>query len=88
MNDTVRKAIEALEAGAAEARSSSSRSVSEARARLHRAIREASSHLDGDPESELPPEPEDIISRLQRQSQDIAEDLRRVERLMHDRTGR
>lgn len=30
-------------------------------------------------------EPEDVISRLERQSQDIADDLRRAQRLMRER---
>ncbi len=43
-------------------------------------------HLEAD-EQLRGPDPEDVMNRLERQSQDIAEDLRRVDRLMKRRMG-
>jgi hypothetical protein len=85
VNENLRRAVEALEAGAAEVRALSVHSVVRARARLRRALDDAESHLT---EEELEPEPEDVVGRLDRQSREIAEELRRVERLMRERTGR
>lgn len=83
MNEQFRRALEAVEAGTAEARLLSMRSLSQARERLRRALDEAQVHLEDD---EVSPEPEDVFSRLDRQSRDIAEDLRRADRLMRRRT--
>ena len=80
----IQAAVEALEAGAAEVRALSSHSLARARARLRRALDEAETHL---AEDEQEPDPEDVVSRLDRQSREIAEELRRVERLMRQRTG-
>lgn len=87
MNEHLRRAVEAMESGASDVRALSTRSLVEARARLRRALSEAHEHLDDDEVAEAAAE-DDVLSRLERQSQDIADELRRVERLMRDRTGR
>lgn len=84
MNEHVRRAIEALEAGASDARQLSLRSTSLVRDRVRQAIEEALDHLEADERRE----PEDVIEALDRQSRKIAEDLRRVDELMKRRTGR
>lgn len=83
MNEQLRRAVEALETGAREARALSARSLLQARERLRRALSEAHTHLEDGAEGTG--EPEDAFSRLDRQSRDIADDLRRVERLMKER---
>lgn len=82
MNEHLRRALEALEAGATEAREVSLRSTEGARRRVRRTIEEVLDHLEQDVD-----EPEDVISALDRKAQDIADDLRRAERLMRQRTG-
>jgi hypothetical protein len=84
VNENLRRAVEALESGAAEVRALSVHSVASARARLRRALDDAEEHLAREEE----PDPEDVIGRLDRQSREIAEELRRVERLMRERSGR
>lgn len=86
MNEHLRRAMAALEAGARELRGSSARSAGEVRGRLRRTVDEVLTHLEED-ERVRDVEPEDIVSRLDRQSRDIADDLRRVEQLMKHRTG-
>jgi hypothetical protein len=86
MSEHLRRALEALERGASEARVLSSRSAGELRGRLNRTVEEVLDHLEADTE-EREAEPEDVMSRLDRQSKDIAEDLRRAERLMRQRMG-
>ena len=86
MNEHLRRAVAALEAGARELRGSSARSAGEIRGRLRRTVDEVLTHLEED-ERVRDVEPEDIVGRLDRQSRDIADDLRRVERLMKQRTG-
>jgi hypothetical protein len=49
---------------------------------LRQAAEEILDRLDEDPEEE----PEDLFSSLDRQSKSIAEDLRRADRLMRERT--
>jgi ABC-type transporter Mla subunit MlaD len=83
MNDHLRRALEALEAGAADARHLSSRSTEGVRERLKATVEEVLDHLEREIE-----EPEDVMGRLDRQSRDIADDLRRAERLMKQRLGR
>lgn len=83
MNEHLRRAVEALEEGAAEVRVLSARSLDAARARLRRTLDEAEEHFQA-----AEAEPEDVVGRLDRQSREIAEELRRVERLMKQRTGR
>lgn len=85
MNDNLRRAVEALEAGASEARRLSAHSSFHIRSRVKQAVEEALDHLEAD--SAGPDEPENVFERLDRQSRDIAEDLRRAERLMKHRTG-
>jgi hypothetical protein len=85
MNENLRRALEALERGAVDARTVSARSVSDLRSRLRTTVEEVLDHLEADEEAAQ--EPEDVIGRLDRQSRDIAEDLRRVERLMKQRLG-
>jgi hypothetical protein len=85
MNEPLRRALEALEQGAAEARALSTRSADQLRRTLSRTVEEVLTHLEEDEEARQ--EPEDVISRLDRQAQDIAEDLRRVDRLMRERLG-
>ncbi|GAC1508073.1 MAG: hypothetical protein NVS2B16_04350 [Chloroflexota bacterium] len=86
MNEHLRRAVQALEAGASEVRDLSIKSSAQARDRLRQTVDEVLTHLEAD-EQEAAREPEDIVARLARQSQDIAEDLRRVEELMKRRTG-
>jgi hypothetical protein len=85
MNEHLRRAVRALETGAAEARDLADVSVPEVRRRLRRTVEEVLDHLEADAEDA---EPEDLFSSLDRKSRDIAEDLRRAERLMRERTGR
>jgi hypothetical protein len=85
VNDNLRRAVEALEAGASEARRLSASSAFHVRDRVKRAVEEALDHLEADADSA--DEPESVFDRLDRQSRDIAEDLRRAERLMKHRTG-
>jgi hypothetical protein len=83
MNEHLKRAIEALEVGATEARDLSVRSTDAVRERVRTAVEEALTHLERDGEQS-----EDVMSRLDRQSKDIADDLRRAERLMKQRLGR
>lgn len=83
MNEHLRRALRALEAGAVEARELSSRSSDGVRKRLQQTVDEVLDHLERDSE-----EPEDLMTGLDRQAKDIAEDLRRAERLMKQRMGR
>lgn len=87
MNEHLRRAVSALEAGAADVRNVSQRSAEQVRDRLRRTVDEVLNHLEKDEELEGP-DPNDVMTRLDRQSKDIAEDLRRVDRLMKRRTGR
>jgi hypothetical protein len=86
MNEHLRRAVDALEQGAMEARALSYRSAEELRIRLSRTVEEVLEHLEADEEAGQ--QPEDVIGRLDRQAKDIAEDLRRVDRLMRQRMGR
>jgi hypothetical protein len=87
VNEHLRRAISALEAGAADLSQASTRSAGQIRARLRRTVEEVLDHLEED-EQTREPDPEDIVSRLDRQAKDIAEDLRRVDRLMKRHTER
>ncbi len=78
MNDNLRRAVDALEVGASEARRLSAHSGARVRERVQQAIDEALTHLEA-----AEAEPESVFDALDRQSREIAEDLRRVERLMH-----
>jgi hypothetical protein len=60
---------------------SSALSPSQLRERLRTVSEHVLDILEGDDE------PEDVMSRLDRQSQDIADDLRRAQRLMLERGG-
>jgi cobalamin biosynthesis protein CbiD len=86
MNEHLRHAMEALETGAADARRLSVESTAQVRARLRRTVEEVLEHLEADEEA-AQPRADDIFSSLDRQSQSIAEDLRRAERLMKRRMG-
>jgi hypothetical protein len=86
MNEHLRRALESLERGAVEARAVSYRSAGELRRRLSETVEEVLTHLEED--EAAAEEPEDVIGRLDRQAQDIADDLRRVDRLMKERLGR
>jgi hypothetical protein len=85
VNENLRRALEALEQGAAEARSVSSRSAGHLKDHLQRTVEQVLDHLEA---ADREPDGDDIMSRLDRQSRDIAEDLRRAEQLMKKRTGR
>jgi hypothetical protein len=85
VNDNLRRAVEALEAGANEARRLSAGSAFHVRDRVRRAVEEALDHLEADAEGSK--EPESVFDALDRQSKEIAEDLRRAERLIKRRTG-
>jgi hypothetical protein len=87
MNEHLRRALRALELGAADVRDTSLRSTSEVRSRLRRTAEEILDHLEAEQRADEG-NPEDIMSRLDRQSRDIAEDLRRAERLMRERARR
>lgn len=86
MNENLRRAVEALESGAHEARRLSAGSAVHVRNRVKRAVEEALDHLEADADGA--DEPESVMDSLDRQSREIAEDLRRVEQLMKRRTGR
>jgi uncharacterized protein YPO0396 len=81
VNEHLRRAVKALETGANEVRGVSSRSVSEVRQRLRNTVEEVLQHLEAEKEEEPT-----TMSDLDRQSRDIAEDLRRVDRLMKQRS--
>jgi DNA topoisomerase IA len=83
MNEHLRRALHALEAGAADARALSERSSEGVRQRIRATVEEVLDHLE-----EAEGEPEDMMGHFDRQAKDIAEDLRRAERLMKQRTGR
>lgn len=85
MNENLRRAVEALESGATEARRLSAGSILHARDRVKRAVEEALDHLEAEDEGSAAPE--SVMDALDRQSREIAEDLRRAERLMKRRTG-
>lgn len=83
MNEHLHRALEALQAGASELRSMSAASPSQIRERLRRTTEEVLEHLEAEADG-----PEGIVESLDRQSREIAEDLRRVDRLMNERLGR
>jgi hypothetical protein len=85
LNDNLRRAVDALEAGASEAKRLSASSTFHVRDRVKRAVEEALDHLEADADTSS--EPESVFDALDRQSKEIAEDLRRAERLMKRRTG-
>lgn len=87
MNEHLRKALHSLELGAADIRAVSMRSTTEIRSHLRRTAEEILDHLEAEERSDQVNHDE-VMSRLDRQSRDIAEDLRRAERLMRERTGR
>jgi hypothetical protein len=82
VNEHLRRAVKALETGANEVRGVSSRSVSEVRQRLRITVEEVLQHLEAEEEDKSG----GTMSELDKQSRDIAEDLRRVDRLMKQRT--
>jgi hypothetical protein len=82
MNESLRRALAALQLGADDLRTLTDRSPAEIRERLRETAEEILSRL----EDESVDEPEDIFSALDRQSRSIAEDLRRADRLMRERT--
>lgn len=82
MNEDVRRAAEIAEAGIREAKGSAQR----AHGILRRALERALQHLE-EGEQAHSSDPEDITAALDRRSKEIAEDLRRAERLMRERTG-
>lgn len=84
MNDNLRRALDALEAGAADLRTHAPLPAARLRARLRTTAEEILSHLEAD-ERATDGDPEDIVSRLDRQAQSIAEDLRRADDLMKRR---
>ena len=86
MNENLRRAVEALQSGASDVSRLSTRSASEVRARLRETVEEVLDHLEED-ERARAGEPEHVMSKLDRQSKEIAEDLRRVDDLMKRRTG-
>jgi hypothetical protein len=84
MNEHLRRALDAMETGASEARQLTSQSTHAVRERVRRATQDVLGHLERDAET-LEAQSDDVVSRLSKQSQDIADELRRVERLMKDR---
>ena len=87
MNEHLRRAMEALEGGASDLRSVSLHSAWDVRERLRKTAEEILDHLEAEQRAEEG-SPEDVFSSLDRQSKNIAEDLRRAERLMRERMGR
>jgi hypothetical protein len=85
MNDHLRRALRSLEQGAAEVRDMSLHSTGEIRNRLRRTAEDILTHLEAEQRADEG-NSDDVMSRLDRQSRDIAEDLRRAERLMRERT--
>jgi hypothetical protein len=83
MNEHLRRALDSLEIGAREARDLSTRSTYDVRRRLRQTVEEVLDHLEKDSE-----QPEDMMDGFDRQAKDIADDLRRAERLMKQRMGR
>lgn len=83
MNEHLRRALDSLEIGAREARDLSTRSTHDVRRRLRQTVEEVLVHLEKDSE-----QPEDMMDGFDRQAKDIADDLRRAERLMKQRMGR
>ncbi|HLJ67512.1 MAG TPA: hypothetical protein VKX16_09140 [Chloroflexota bacterium] len=86
MNENLRRALQALERGATEARGAAVRSSEDLRARIEQTVDEVLGHLED--ETRQRHDHGDMLSDLDRQSKDIAEDLRRAERLMRERLGR
>lgn len=82
MNENLRRALAALQFGADDLRTLTGRSPAEIRKRLRETAEEILDRLEDEPDDE----PEDILSALDRQSRSIAEDLRRADRLMRQRT--
>jgi hypothetical protein len=83
MNENLRRALAALQLGADDLRQIAGRPPSEVRERLRQTAQEILARLEDESEDE----PEDVFSALDRQSKSIADDLRRAERLMRERTG-
>jgi hypothetical protein len=83
MNENLRRALETLHSAAGDLRTVSGQSTTDIRTRLRQTAEEILTRLEED-ESD---EPEDVFSSLDRKSKSIAEDLRRAERLMRERTG-
>ncbi|GAC1400770.1 MAG: hypothetical protein NVSMB52_14420 [Chloroflexota bacterium] len=81
MNEHLRRAIDALEAGTTDVRALSRSASGELRSRIRATVEEVLTHLEAEEN-----EPEDVVGRLDRQSKAIAEDLRRAERLMRQRS--
>ncbi|MGH2447435.1 MAG: hypothetical protein ACRDFS_02350, partial [Chloroflexota bacterium] len=82
MNEHLRAAVAALAAAAADI--PHLRDASAIRERLRSAVRQVDQELEADDA----PEGEDVIDDLRRKSLDIADDLRRADRLMRERLGR
>ena len=83
MNEHLRRALDSLEIGAREARDLATGSTYDVRMRLRQTVEEVLDHLEKDSQ-----QPEDIMDGFDRQAKDIADDLRRAERLMKQRMGR
>ena|SRR5579884_3701343 len=83
VNENLRRALAALEHGAAELRDVTGVPTAEIRSTLRRTAEEILDRL----ESADSGEPEDIFGSLDRKSRSIADDLRRAERLMRERQG-
>lgn len=79
----VERAAELLKRAARELEAAGSLTAEEVRVRLRSVAEGVLNLLD---EDVTPDEPGDVLSRLERQSQEIAEDLRRVERLMRSQS--
>lgn len=76
------QAYELFKRFASEVESAGSLSAEQLRIRLRRVSRRVLDLLESEDDK-----PEDTISGLQRQSEEIADDLRRVQRLMRDRAA-
>ncbi len=83
MDENLRRALAELQSGAEDLRMLAGRSPAEVRERLRQMAEVILERL----EDEQVDEPEDLFSALDRQSRSIAEDLRRADRLMRERTG-
>jgi len=86
MNDYILGAVRSVLAAAAELPRLQSESA--VRARLRRLAEDILQRLDEEkPSTPSPPVEDDVFDDLDRKSRDIADDLRRVDRLMKERLG-
>lgn len=84
MDENLKRALEALEGGAREARAAAAGPSWQLRALLRRAVEDVVARLEEETRAEEG-SGDDIVSQLDRKSKGIADDLRRAERLMREK---